>query len=283
MNKRLGVLGTFVAVAGVGFLAAGAVAYVKVQDGYDSLQAFSETQDVTLSYNEDGELVDRGTVEGAQAIKSLLTDDWQYPVVESDLDPNDPLVNTASEYMYQMATVVYHTLHGTQTIVLDEAVEYNGETFPAGEYEFAVDGRYWTDFDRNHPIEGKAREMAWTGTAHGIVAELGVGTVTHSTLQMGLALAGVLAGLGLVFLVTGIGLVWVGRGQRKAIPDTIPPSPPPQLVPLGKGWGTSASTGRLEIYIPFHGADWFRRQSCWTGLRPELLRLAKRGTNKNCR
>ena len=224
MNKRLGVLGTFVAVAGVGFLAAGAVAYVKVQDGYGSLQAFSETQNVTLSYNEDGELVDRGTVEGAQAIKSLLTDDWQYPVVESDLDPDDPLVNTASEYMYQMATVVYHTLHGTQTIVLDEAVEYNGETFPAGEYEFAVDGRYWTDFDRNHPLEGKARDMAWTGTAHGIVAELGVGTVTHSTLQMGLALAGVLAGLGLVFLVTGVGLVWVGRGGRKAIPDTIPES-----------------------------------------------------------
>ena len=45
----------------------------------------------------------------------LLTDDWKYPVVESDLDPSDPLVNTASEYMYQMATISFHTLHGTQT------------------------------------------------------------------------------------------------------------------------------------------------------------------------
>lgn len=221
MRKRLGVLGAFLAVVGIGFLAAAAVAYVKVQDGYDSLQAFSEAQNVTLSYNEDGDLVDRGTVEGAQAIKALLTDEWQYPVVEGDFDADDPLVNTASEYMYQMATVAYHTLHGTQTVVLDEAVEYNGETFPAGEYEFAVDGRYWTDFDRNHPIEGPAREMAWTGTAHALVAELGVGTVTHSALQLGLAVAGIMAGLGVVFLATGGGLVWAGRGDRK-VPDTIP-------------------------------------------------------------
>lgn len=222
MRKRLGVVGAFVAVVGVGFLAAGAVAYAKVQDGYDSLQAFSEAQNVTLSYNDEGQLVDRGETAGAEAIMQLLTDDWQYPVVQGDLDPGDPLVNTASEYMYQMATIAYHTLHGTQTIVLDEAVEYNGETFEPGTYEFAVDGRYWTDFDRNHPLEGPAREMAWTGTAHALIGELGVGTVTHSTLQLGLAFAGLLAGLGLVFMLTGGGLIWAGREDRKRIPDTIP-------------------------------------------------------------
>jgi hypothetical protein len=222
MKKRLGILGTLLIVAGFAFAIAGGIAYAKVQDGYDSLQAFSEQQNVTLSYNEDGQLVDRGETAGAEAIMALLTDDWQYPVVEDDLDPNDPLVNTASEYMYQMATVAYHTLHGTQTVVLDEAVEYNGETFPAGTYEFDVDGRYWTGFDRQHPIEGKAREMAWTGTAHGLVAELGVGTVTHSTLQMGLALAGLFAGLGLVLMLTGGGLIWAGRGKQVMIPDTVP-------------------------------------------------------------
>ncbi len=64
---------------------------------------------------------------------SLLKDDWHYPVVDSDLDPSDPLVNTATEYMYQMATVTYHVLHGTQTVVLDEAVTAeSGEVFPAG-------------------------------------------------------------------------------------------------------------------------------------------------------
>ncbi len=97
---------------------------------------------------------------------TLLTDSWGYPVVSSELDPADPIVNTGSEYMYQMAVVAYHTLNSTQTIVLEEDVTYNGELFAAGSYEFAVDGRYWNDFDREHPIEGAARAMAWTGTAH---------------------------------------------------------------------------------------------------------------------
>lgn len=225
MRKRLQFLGVFLAIAGLGFAISGAVAYTKVQDGYGSLQAFSEAQNVTLSYNDDGQLVDRGETEGAEAIMSLLTDDWQYPVVGSDLDPSDPLVNTASEYMYQMATVAYHVMHGTQTIVLDEAVTTDGgEVFPAGEYEFEIDGRYWTDFDRSNPLEAAAREQAWTGTVHGLVAELGVGTVTHSTLQMGLALAGLLAGLGLVFMVAGGGLIWAGRGKDVVIPDTVPES-----------------------------------------------------------
>jgi hypothetical protein len=223
MRKRLRLVGVFLAVAGLGLGVAAAVAYAKVQDGYGSLQAISEAQNVTLTYNDDGQLVDRGETAEAAAIMSLLKDDWKYPVVESDLDPNDPLVNTASEYMYQMATVTYHVLHGTQTVVLDEAVTAeNGQVFPAGEYEFDVDGRYWTDFDRSNPIEAAAREQAWTGTAHGLTAELGVGTVTHSTLQLGLALAGLLAGLGLVLMVTGGGLVWASRSKDTVIPDTVP-------------------------------------------------------------
>ena len=224
-SKRFTVLGGFLAVAGLGFGVAGAVAYAKVQDGYDSLQAFSEQQNVTLNYNDEGQLVDRGETEEADAIMSLLQDDWQYPVVESDLDPDDPLVNSATEYMYQMATVAYHTLHGTQTVVLDEAVTTDtGQVFPAGEYEFDVDGRYWTDFDRSNPIEAAAREQAWTGTAHGLVAELGVGTVTHSTLQLGMAVAALFAGLGLVLMITGGGLVWAARGNKTIVPDTIPDS-----------------------------------------------------------
>ena len=96
-------------------------------------------------------------------------------------------------------------------MVLDEDVEYNGEVFKAGTYEFDVDGKYWTGFDREHPIEGIAREQAWSGTAHGLIAELGVGTVTHSALQMGLAIAGIMAGFGLTIILAGLGLVWVGR------------------------------------------------------------------------
>lgn len=195
------------------------------QDGYDSLQSFSEAQNVTLNYNEDGQLLDRGSPEEAQNILTLLTEDWGYPVNEAHLDPNDPLVNTATEYMYQMAVVGYHVLNGTQTVVLEEDVEYDGEVYEAGTYEFAVDGRYWTDFDRAHPLEGPVREMAWSGTVHGLVGELGVGTVTHSALQLGLAMAALFAGLGLMFVLIGGGMIWVARGDRRGVvPDTVPES-----------------------------------------------------------
>lgn len=211
MTKRLQTLGVVLAVIGLGFLAGAGVAFAKVQDGYDSLQAFSAAQNVQLSYDDAGQLTDRGETAGAEAIMGLLTEDWKYPVVKSDLNPDDPLVNTASEYMYQMATVSYHTLTGPQTVVLDEDAEYNGEVFKAGTYEFDPAGRYWTGYDREHPIEGIAREQAWSGTAHGLVAELGVGTVTHSALQMGLGLSATLGGFGLTIILAGLGLVWAGR------------------------------------------------------------------------
>jgi len=112
-----------------------------------------------------------------------------------------------------MATITYHTLHGTQTVELTADREYNGEFFPAGIYEVPVDGKYWTDFDRMHPLEGPARGQAWSGTAHGLIGELGVGTVTHSTLQMGLGLAGISAGIGLFALLAGFGLIWTSKAK----------------------------------------------------------------------
>ena len=224
MAKRMQTLGIILAVVGLLFVGAGGFAYMQVSDGQDSLQAFSEAQNVTLNYNEEGQLIDRGTVEEAEAIMTLLTEDWGYPVVMSDLDADDPLVNTASEYMFMMATIGYHVLHGTQTVVLEEAVEYEGVVYEPGTYDFAVDGRYWTDFDRMHPIEGPARGQAWSGTAHGLVAELGVGTVTASTLQLGLAFAGTLVGIGLTIILAGLGMVWVSRAKKAAVPDTVPES-----------------------------------------------------------
>ncbi len=227
-RNRLQTVGIVLAVIGLIFVVAAGVAYAKVQDGYTSLQTFSEAQNVTLSYNEDGQLIDRGTTEGAEAIMTLLTDEWGFNVVGGDLDPADPLVNTATEYMYQMATIGYHVLHGTQTVVLAEDVEYDGEVFAAGTYEFEVDGRYWTDFNRSHPLEGPARSQAWSGTAHGLFAELGVGTVTHSVLQIGLAIAAAFAAIGGMAILSGLGLVWVSREEKvgdleveKALADSV--------------------------------------------------------------
>lgn len=214
MNNRLTKLGIIIAVFGLAFVSAGGYAFMKVQEGERSLSALSAAQNVKLSYNDQGQLLDRGTPEGAQPIMSLLVNDWAYPVQASEMNPNDPVVNTASEYMYQMAVVTYHTLHSTQTVVLAEDVTAaDGTFYAAGTYEFPVDGRYWAAFNRANPIEAKAREQAWTGTAHALVAELGVGTTTASTLQMGLGLAGLFGGVGFMFLLSGIGLVWAARPE----------------------------------------------------------------------
>jgi hypothetical protein len=231
--NRLRGLGIVLGLLGIAFMAVGAFSIFKVQEGTASLKAFSAAQGVELTYNADGQLIDRGEVAGAQGIMALLTDDWGYPVASGDMDPNDPVVNTASEYMFQMATIAYHTLNGVQTVVLTEDVEYNGELFPAGEYEFAIAGRYWNDFDRENPIEGIAREQAWTGTAHALIGQLGVGTVTASALTLGLGLAALFAGVGATFMLTGAGLVWATRPERAAVPVLRPAAPAPTVPVQG--------------------------------------------------
>jgi hypothetical protein len=245
-KKPLGLLGIFLIVVGIGYFVGAAVAYSKVQGGYGSLQSFSEAQNVTLSYNEDGQLIDRGTVEGAEAIMTLLKDDWNFPVVDGDMDPNDPLVNSASEYMFQMATIAHHTLEGTQMITLTEdditaaieseqldpdgtyngvVVAYQGQVLEPGTYEVPVDGRYWTGFARTDLLDGPARDGAWSGTAHALVAELGVGAATHSTLQLALGVAALLAGLGVVSTVMGVAFIWHTRINLKKDEDTDTDTP----------------------------------------------------------
>ncbi len=211
MYARFKVVGLGLIIAGLLFVGVGGYTYVKTQEGATALQSFSAAQNVTLSYNEEGQLVDRGETAGAEAIMGLLTNDWGYAVNTAELNPNDPVVNTASEYMYQMATIAYHTLNGTQTVVLTEPAEFNGETIAAGTYEVPVDGRYWTAFNRQNPIDAKVREQAWTGTAHALIAELGVGSVTASTLQVGLGIAAIAAALGATLMLLGGGVIWAAR------------------------------------------------------------------------
>lgn len=239
LKKPLGLLGAFLIIVGMGYFVGAGVAYTKTQDGYGSLQAFSEQQAVDLSYNEDGQLIDRGTTEGAQAILDLVEDDWAFPIVmgSGGLDSGDPLVNNSSEYMYQMGTIVYHTLTGTQSVQLTEdqiaaAIEsealdadgtyngvveaYQGQVLTPGSYDVPVDGRYWTGFDRRDLLDGPAREQAWSGTTHALVAELGVGAGTHSSLMLALGIAGLLAGLGVVTTVMGAAFIWETKRREGA-------------------------------------------------------------------
>jgi hypothetical protein len=216
MNGRLKVLGVIVAVMGLGFIAGGGYAYYKTSQGSQALQAFSAAQNVKLTYNADGQLADSaGKTEEATAIMGLLTNDWGFSVDKSELNPNDPLVNTTSEYMYQMATVTYHTLHAATTVVLDKDVTVGDKVYTAGSYDFQNDGRYWTGFDRTNPIEAAARGQIWTPTALALVGQLGVGSATESALQLGLGLAAIFAGIGFMFLITGLGLVWVARATTE--------------------------------------------------------------------
>jgi hypothetical protein len=231
MYGRMRILGMVLAVVGIGFLAGGAFTGYKTYEGQQSLAALSNAQQVKLTYNDQGQLTDHGDAASAQAILSLLRDEWTYPVNTSDLDPNDPIVNTATEFMFQMATITHHITSGTQTVVLPKDVTAaDGTVYKAGTYQFPVDGRYFSQFNRANPIEGAARDQAWSATGLALISNLGVGTATATALQLGLGIAALFAGFGVFALIAGFGLVWVARAaseeerapkvalQRRAMP-----------------------------------------------------------------
>ena len=64
---------------------------------------------------------------------------------------------------------------------------------------------------------------------------------------------------------------------------------PPRARTVAPCWSAAEQSGRAASQRRYtrsrnvNGADRFRRQSRWPSVRPELLRLAKRGTNNNCR
>ena len=219
MNKRLQRLGLGLVLTGIVFFAAGGYTAIKTQAGAKALQSFSAAQNVTLRYNDQGQLVDgAGKTDEATAIMAFLQNDWGFKVDSSEMNPNDPLVNTASEYMYQMATISYHTLRATTSVVIPADVVVDGKVVtPAGTYEYVNDGKYWTGFDRTDPIQAAARGQIWTGTAHALIAELGVGSVTASALTMGFGIAALFALVGLTVLLTGFGLVWATRAQTEKV------------------------------------------------------------------
>ena len=218
MNGRLKILGVMLAVFGLAFVAGGGYAYYKTNQGAQALHAFSDAQNVKLTYNEAGQLTSGGGTEDADKIMSLLTNDWGYTVDKSELNPNDPLVNTASEYMFQMATISYHTLNATTTVTFPEDVIKDGAVIQkAGTYDFVNTGKYWTGFNRTNPIEGAAREKVWTGTALALIGQLGVGSVTASTLQVGFGIAALMAGLGGILVLFGLGLVWAASAATEKV------------------------------------------------------------------
>jgi hypothetical protein len=113
---------------------------------------------------------------------------------------------------------------GDDVVAADAPVYTGGEWDPAtagedaifqpGAYEVPVAERYYSQFNRVHPLDGPAREQAWSGLVHGLFAELGVGATTASSLQLGLGVAAGAAAVGLGFLILGAGLIWAGMAKE---------------------------------------------------------------------
>jgi hypothetical protein len=199
------VAGLVLIVGGIIGIVLGGYLYFKADGGLKSLDAVYAAQDRQMTYDADGNFTDRGTKEGGDAILSLLENDWKYPLNRKNLDPKDTLVNTPDELMVQYAIINFHTLHGTQTVILDKDVEYQGELFKAGTYQVPVDGRYFSDLDRAHPLEGKVRDQAWSPLAFGLLGNLIGGVNADYAAGMAHFMSwSIFVGLGFMFTVAGV-------------------------------------------------------------------------------
>lgn len=221
LMRRLRIVGVGLAVAGLAVAAAGLFyGLPQADDGLDAAQAMYEAQGVTLSYNEQGQLVDRGTPEGAQKIMSLLVDEWKYPVNAKNFDPDDPVVNTRDELMYEYATITYHVLHSKVQVKLTEAdvpITYRGVTYSEpGTYEIAVE-KYYAQLDRTNPIERQLRD-AWSPLALALTGSLAGGHANQAAGELAQATSLGMAGIGLLFVAAGAGLFWATMGRTAASP-----------------------------------------------------------------
>ena len=208
MASRLRITGVILIIVGIVAWGAAGYTYLRTQESADALQGFSEAQDVHAQLQRGRPAHrPRHRPKVQSAILALLGETWRWPIVDGELDPDDPLVNTATEYMYQMATIAYHTLHGTQTVVLTETAEWDGDgeegisadapVYFGGEWDPSTMGEDAVFNARHlrgpgqralldaastalHPLDGPARAQTWNGTVHGLFAELGVGAITAS-------------------------------------------------------------------------------------------------------
>src|SRR3954447_24777453 len=221
MSGKLTKLGIVMTVFGMLFFIGAGYAWIKVQEGSHALTTFSAAQNVKLTYNEQGQLTDRGTTDGAAAIMNLLNNEWGYTTNPGDFDPNDPVVNTPSEYMYQMAAISEHTLSSTVTLPAD-ITDANGAIVAHAGDKVAVDGRYYADFNFANPVDSAVRGLAWSPLPLALIGQLGVGAVTASSLQAGIGLAGLFAAVGFMFAFAGLGLVWAARPEKETVPVLRP-------------------------------------------------------------
>ncbi|MFA5944435.1 MAG: hypothetical protein WC876_08220 [Candidatus Thermoplasmatota archaeon] len=221
LNMRLRILGIALTIAGLA-VAGGGFLYGMPQatDGLDSAQAMYEAQGVSLSYDANGTLIDRGTPEGAQRIMDLLEDDFQYPVNHANFDSEDPLINTRDELMFEYATITYHVLHSTVAVKLtatDVPITYRGvEYTEPGTYNITLE-HYYAHLDRTNPVERQLRE-AWSPLAFGLTASLAGAHANQATGELARATTMGIGAIGLVFTAAGAGLIWTSFAPKPGRP-----------------------------------------------------------------
>lgn len=228
ITHRLRILGYALVLAGLGTAGAGFLyGLPQATDGLDSAMAMYESQGVSLTYNDEGQLIDRGTVEGAEAIMDLLVKEYEYPVKMSDFDPDDPLVNTRSELMFEYATITYHVLHTKVAVKLTEAdvpITYRGINYTEpGTYNITLEN-YYAHLDRSNPIEGQLR-AAWSPLAFSLTSSLAGAHANQAAGELARMTTLGIGAIGLLFTGAGVGLVWVTYGKRKPADDAHPPQP----------------------------------------------------------
>jgi len=216
LRIRVRLLGIFlllagVTLAGVGFL----YGLPQAENGLDSAQAMYKEQGVTLTYNEDGELTDRGTTEGAQAIMDLLENDFEYPVNHDNLDPDDPLINTRDELMFEYATITYHVLHTAVPVTLTDAdvpITYRNVTYTEpGTYNITLE-HYYAHLDRTNVVERQLRN-AWSPLALSLTSALAGAHANQAAGELARMTTLGFGGLGLLIAATGGAVIWVSYGR----------------------------------------------------------------------
>lgn len=216
MLMRVRIVGIALVVAGLAVAGAGFFyGLPQANDGLAAAQAMYEDEGVKLTYNEAGQLTDRGTPESAQNILALLEQEWKYPVKHSNLDPNDPLVNTRDELMFQYATIIYHVKHSVVPVQLtaaDVPITYHGVTYTQpGTYNITVE-KYFAELDRNNPVEKQLRD-SWSALALALTGSLAGAHANQAAGELAAATSMGIGAMGLVFTLAGAGTVWVSYGR----------------------------------------------------------------------
>ncbi len=223
LAMRVRILGVAVVLAGLGVAGAGFLyGMPQADDGLASAQAMYEAEGVYLSYDANGTLLDRGSPEGAQKIMALLEDEYKYPVNHDNFDPDDPLVNTRDELMYEYATITYHVLHSTVAVKLtaaDVPITYRGVEYTApGTYNITLE-HYYAHLDRTNPIERQLRE-AWSPMAFALTASLAGAHANQAAGELARMTTIGIGAIGLVIAAIGAGVVWVGFAPPRK-PETL--------------------------------------------------------------